>query len=107
MELIPVFAFIVLVASIATFIFSIAAYILYKVREKKGRFASKSNPTAFKAELISPNYYYLPNSKETDRGFGNNVSTSELHFQPSQANTSNTEDSNYIDKNNGNELVWR
>ena len=67
MELIPIFAFIVLVASIATFIFSLVAYILFKVREKRGKYDSKPHPKEFKAELVAPNYYYLSESESSEQ----------------------------------------
>ena len=108
MELIPVFAFIVLVASIVTFIFSIAAYVLYKIREKKGRFVTKTNPSAFKAELITPNYYYLPENQGFNQAFGNNHSqNTEPQLQPNFAGKNYADDNNQTDKNYGNELVWR
>ncbi len=102
MELIPVFAFIVLVASIATFIFSIAAYILYKIRERKGRFNTQAHPKAFQAELVSPNYFYLPENGDFDKNkFNSNNSNGN-----SNKEYNNSETIGY-DQNNGNELVWR
>lgn len=102
MELIPVFAFIVLVASIATFIFSIAAYVLYKIRERKGRFNMQAHPKAFQAELVAPNYFYLPD----------NVDFENKKFVSNNSNGSNNKEninteSKSFDQNNGNELVWR
>jgi hypothetical protein len=110
MELIPVFAFIVLVASIATFIFSLAAYILYKIREKRGRYAAQPHPKAFKAELVAPNYYYLP---QNDDNLDERNKIHEITFD--DKNHSNNKFGNYnyqsdisgIDKKNGNELTWR
>ena len=37
MELIPILSLIILVATISTFILAVGAYILYKIRERKGR----------------------------------------------------------------------
>ena len=111
MELIPVFAFIVLVASIATFIFSLAAYVLYKVREKRGRYGLQPHPKAFKAELVTPNYYYLPSNES---GFEeNNIIINDFSFDNEIPSNNKYGDNNYqndaggIDKKNGNDLTWR
>jgi hypothetical protein len=109
MELIPVFAFIVLVASIATFIFSLAAYILYKIREKKGRYAFQPHAKAFKAEVISPNYYYLPQNEAVYDGGGKvtgNPLFDERHTNSNQDNFYRDENTP-IEKKNGNEITWR
>lgn len=110
MELIPVFAFIVLVASIATFIFSLAAYILYKIRERRGKYALQIHPKAFKAELVAPNYYYLPENEDMlnelsqiheisfDQDSNPNINSGNYKYQ--------TEISSF-NKKNGSELTWR
>lgn len=54
MELIPILSFIILVATISTFILAIGAYILYKVRESKGRIAHAAQPKTVEAELFTP-----------------------------------------------------
>ena len=54
MELIPILSLIILVATISTFILAVGAYILYKVRERKGALAQAPQPAAVPAELISP-----------------------------------------------------
>lgn len=54
MELIPILSFIILVATVSTFILAVGAYILYKVRERKGRVGKAAEPAAIPAELISP-----------------------------------------------------
>lgn len=54
MELIPILSLIILVATISTFILAVGAYILYKVRERKGRTAQTAQPSAIPGELISP-----------------------------------------------------
>jgi hypothetical protein len=54
MELIPILSLIILVATISTFVLSIGAYVLYKVREKKGQAAEAPKPEAIPAELITP-----------------------------------------------------
>ena len=37
MELVPILSTIILVGTVATFILAVAAYILYKIRERRGR----------------------------------------------------------------------
>lgn len=54
MELIPILSTIILVATISTFLLSIGAYILYKIREKKTVNTVSSRPKTVQAELIVP-----------------------------------------------------
>lgn len=54
MELIPILSLIILVATISTFMLSVGAYILYKIRERKGVSTSAQQPTALPAELVAP-----------------------------------------------------
>lgn len=54
MELIPILSLIILVATISTFILAVGAYVLYKVRERKGVTAQAAQPAALPAELIAP-----------------------------------------------------
>ncbi len=54
MELIPILSLIILVATISTFVLSVGAYVLYKIREKKGQAAEAPKPEAIPAELITP-----------------------------------------------------
>jgi len=54
MELIPILSLIILVATISTFILAVGAYILYKVRERKGVGAQAPQPSAIPAELVTP-----------------------------------------------------
>src|SRR4030042_2814095 len=54
MELIPILSLIILVAPISTFILAVGAYILYKIRESRGRVAQAPQPAAIPAELIAP-----------------------------------------------------
>jgi len=54
MELIPILSLIILVATISTFILSVGAYILYKVRERKGLTATSAKPATVPAELVTP-----------------------------------------------------
>lgn len=55
MELIPILSFIILVATISTFILAIGAYILYKMRERKGRTSGAPAPRYIEAEIFTPN----------------------------------------------------
>lgn len=54
MELIPILSTIILVATISTFLLAIGAYILYKVRERRGQVVTAPEPSSVKAELITP-----------------------------------------------------
>jgi len=54
MELIPILSLIILVATISTFILAVGAYILYKIRERKGALAQAPQPAAVPAELVAP-----------------------------------------------------
>lgn len=54
MELIPILSTIILVATISTFMLAVGAYILYKVRERKGIQAVSPQPSEVNAELVTP-----------------------------------------------------
>jgi hypothetical protein len=54
MELIPILSFIILVATISTFVLSIGAYVLYKIRESKGKLAVTPKPQAVEGEFYAP-----------------------------------------------------
>lgn len=54
MELIPILSLIVLVATISTFILAVGAYILYKIRERKGKASQAPQPSSIPAELVAP-----------------------------------------------------
>jgi hypothetical protein len=54
MELIPILSTIILVATISTFLLAIGAYVLYKIRERRGRQVAAHQPAAVKAELVTP-----------------------------------------------------
>lgn len=54
MELIPILSLIILVATVSTFMLAVGAYILYKIRERKGMTATAPQPSAIPAELITP-----------------------------------------------------
>jgi hypothetical protein len=54
MEIIPILSTIILVATICTFILSVGAYILYKVREKRHKGSTAVYEREVPAELIAP-----------------------------------------------------
>lgn len=54
MELIPILATIILVATISTFVLSVGAYVLYKVRERKSQEVEVVQPETIQAELFTP-----------------------------------------------------
>ncbi len=54
MELIPILSTIILVATICTFILAVGAYILYKIREKRGEQIQHHPPSSVHAELVTP-----------------------------------------------------
>jgi len=54
MELIPILSLIILVATIATFILAVGAYILYKIRERKGKTGVAEQQAFIQAELVTP-----------------------------------------------------
>ena len=54
MELIPILATIILMATISTFFLAVGAYVLYKIRERKGVKVEKIAPQTIKAELVTP-----------------------------------------------------
>lgn len=60
MELIPILSFIILVATISTFILAIGAYILYKIRESKGRRVNAVAPRTIEAEMLTPAQAMMP-----------------------------------------------
>ena len=54
MELIPVFSLIVLVATIGTFILAVGAYIMFRVRESKGKPRRQRISTSYEADVFAP-----------------------------------------------------
>ena len=54
MELIPVFSLIVLVATIGTFILAVGAYIMFRVRESRGRPRQQRASTSYEADVFAP-----------------------------------------------------
>ena len=66
MELIPILSLIILVATIATFILAVGAYILYKIRERKGRTGVAEQQSFIQAELVTPSRV-VPEARTTRR----------------------------------------
>lgn len=66
MELIPILSLIVLVATMSTFILAVGAYVMYKIRERKGRVSQAPQPAAIEAELITPASAFA-SQRETDQ----------------------------------------
>ena len=54
MELIPVFSLIVLVATVATFILAIGAYVMFRIRESSGRNRRPAMPESYEADVFVP-----------------------------------------------------
>ncbi len=66
MELIPILATIILVATISTFVLAIGAYILYKIRERKGEAVIANKPAVVEGELLTP-LEQIKYDNETDK----------------------------------------
>jgi len=60
MELIPILSTIILVATICTFMLAIGAYILYKIRERRGEQYNYPPPSSVHAELVTPEEMNVP-----------------------------------------------
>ncbi len=54
MELIPILSTIILAATASTFLLAIGAYILYKIRERRGKRNIIQPPIKLEAELVTP-----------------------------------------------------
>ncbi len=84
MELIPILSFIILVATVSTFILAVGAYVLYKIRERKG-FKKAAEPAAIPAELVAPTP--LP----TEAGVPTQTGTRRTLFEEQPARTTGYE----------------
>ena len=67
MEIIPILSTIILVATICTFMLSVGAYILYKIREKKHKSSAPAYEREVQAELIAPEVINKPQYDEARR----------------------------------------
>ncbi len=54
MELIPIFSLIVLVATLGTFVLAIGAYVMFRIRETRGRAGLPQVPPTFEADVMAP-----------------------------------------------------
>ena len=54
MEIVPVLSLIVLVATIGTFILAVWAYIMFRIRERRGTHLRSGQPGTVEAEVVSP-----------------------------------------------------
>lgn len=95
MELIPILSLIILVATISTFILAVGAYILYKVKERKGVTAQAPQPSAIPGELITPAPLAVerktsPQEKRTfdvvtpQQDYGYDYQHQQSYYQPSE-----------------------
>lgn len=82
MELIPILSLIMLVATIATFILAIGAYILYKIRERNNRIESESQKDTVQAELVTPSQI-IPDAEGVGEAYtGDLLYTKDSHRRP-------------------------
>jgi len=82
MELIPVFSLIVLVATIGTFILAVAAYVMFRFKERRGQEPRPHFPAAFEAEVITPELHRGttgPSPQRRGRYGGSILQTRRLH----------------------------
>lgn len=89
MELIPILSLIILVATISTFILAVGAYVLYKIRERKGRVANAPQPAAIEAELVAPSAFAMQQQREQFTSIEEQAPTrvSELAYQRQSVKT--------------------
>ena len=88
MELIPILSLIMLVATIATFILAIGAYILYKIRERNGRIEVENQNESIQAELVTPSQV-LTEARTTSEAYtGDLILTRGTHGKPLYTNVS-------------------
>lgn len=79
MELIPILSLIMLVATIATFVLAIGAYILYKIRERNGRLESENQKETVKAELVTPSQVLSESRALNETYTGDLLQTRDMH----------------------------
>ncbi len=68
MELIPILSLIILASTISTFILAVGAYVLYKIRERKGRVVKAKAPDTIQGEVVAPAASILTERKFSSTG---------------------------------------
>lgn len=115
MELIPILSAIILIATISTFILAVGAYIMYKVRERRGQTEKQQGYKQVEAELISPRvkyagtedeaakkeYVYAPLAKESaggisERASGKNAFETSMRFNAVKESADKKENSKFF-----------
>lgn len=79
MELIPILSLIMLVATIATFVLAIGAYILYKIRERNGSLESENQKETVQAELVTPSQVLTESRTPNETYTGDLLLTRGMH----------------------------
>ncbi len=88
MELIPILSLIILVATISTFILAVGAYVLYKIRERKGNKSVAEQPASIEAELITPTRVVSETRTTRRTGTGEQIYTRETRGESRYSETS-------------------
>ena len=88
MELIPILSLIILVATISTFILAVGAYILYKVRERKGKKGVEEQPEAIEAELVTPTRVVAETKTTRRTATGEQIYTRQTASEPRYSTSS-------------------
>jgi len=91
MELIPILSLIILVATISTFILAVGAYILYKVRERKGNQSVAEQPSSIQAELVTPERVVSQTRTTRRTGTGEQIYTRETRGESRYSATSDND----------------
>ncbi len=81
MELIPVFSLIVLVATVATFILAIGAYVMFRIRESSGGGRRLAIPESYEADVFAPQPVDPPPQAITAHGNGRRESLKDPRVQ--------------------------
>ena len=90
MELIPVLSTIILIATISTFLLAIGAYILYKIRERKGQQDVTPIPSSVRAELYTPAETPVKIPRQ-----GPEIAPQPVYFEPKPFPSFQSESGNY------------
>ncbi|GJQ64016.1 MAG: hypothetical protein SCALA702_30690 [Melioribacteraceae bacterium] len=102
MELIPILSLIILVSTISTFVLAVGAYILYKVRERRGRAAKAKPPESIPAELVEPAQVLTePRMAKTGEGFKTEEKTGTFAGTRTQGDKSTLFKSTFEDRRTG------